>query len=224
MAAYIKFIKFIFIYITAFFAVSAFTSFTAFSEPLVAVPLNISISSGNKIIVPVNITGTSNADIKGYSLRIDYNESLLSNPVSIKTGTLSQDIPDDKFISSPYPFDRIGKFSLGAYDVSLNQDGILVKIQFDVLPNISIDSCNIIFESPNQKTALFTGAYDIIMSRFIPMQNDINGDGITDVKDIITGLQILAGLSPANTQLLSDIDNQIGMADVLQIIRYIAEK
>ncbi|MEZ4528994.1 MAG: cohesin domain-containing protein [Desulfobacterales bacterium] len=200
-------------------------SVSARAEPVISVPLDTAISPGTSVTFPVNLAETANAGIRGYSLRIVYDPAILSNPVAIRSGTLSESVPDGHFISIAWPYDGIGMYSVGAYGISFSQDCVLVNIRFDVSPDADANTANILFVSPNRKTSLFANGYDAIPSKFMPLQADIDGDGSISLKDSITGLQILSGLAPQHVQLLSDTDNDrcIGMSELLFVLEYLTE-
>jgi len=54
---------------------------------------------------------------------------------------------------------------------------------------------------------------------------DINGDGAVDLKDIITGLHVLAGKNPAGTTHAGDVnsDNRIGLEEVLHDLEQVSQ-
>lgn len=64
------------------------------------------------------------------------------------------------------------------------------------------------------------GLYDFLDITIQSYICDINNDNVLDVTDIILGLQVLSGLTPAGITIDADYnhDNQIGMAEVQCVI------
>ncbi|MCP4350987.1 MAG: hypothetical protein GY795_36435 [Desulfobacterales bacterium] len=197
-----------------------------FAKSVPTVGLHQYYNTDDKIEIRIKIANTSEAGIRGYSLRLDYNPDTVSNP-SIPQNTFSENYAD--FFQAKDPADRIGKFSVGAlFNSPLAQD-ILIKILFDVSPGFKCGTSNIKFVSttnPDPKTNLFDKDYNEIDSVFInPVPGDINGSGTVDLADAVTGLQILAGIPEKNIYLSADIncDNHIGMENVIYILQNLTE-
>lgn len=129
--------------------------------PVVQIPQNISAFPGNKVIVPINITGVQGAGIGLYALRFDYDENLLTNPVIIPEATLSQGASDLIYGSNYYDL------SVGVFSFKPSDDGILIKIQFDISPEFTNGVIPISFVEPNTETVLATAGFDLVTSEFI---------------------------------------------------------
>lgn len=202
---------------------------TASPLPCVSLHKYLDNTADNEIEIHVRIANTSEAEIKGYSLRLDYNPAVLSNPLAATADTLSDSNAD--FFQSPpgqYPPDSIGKFSVGAlFDSHLvqHEDDILIKIMFEISSSFNCLNSSIIFvgAGPDSKTNLFDGAYNEIESVFINyIPGDFDSNGTVNLADAVMGLQIMAGtIFETNLHLSTDIncDNHVGMEDVIYILQ-----
>jgi hypothetical protein len=85
----------------------------------------------SQLEVPVVLSGVSDEKISGYILRLDYDDSVLTEPEISTDDTLSQ----GKHVEGAIPVDSLGgKYSVGLM-LGLNNitDGVLVKIKFKIL-------------------------------------------------------------------------------------------
>ena len=137
----------------------------AFAAPNVSLPTNLTAVAGNTLVVPIYISGVADSNIGAYGLRLEYDETLLSNPTPEDTGTLSEGNANlQSFIN---PADGVGDFSVGiGLGFSPVSDGVLIKIQFDISMNFS-GSTAISFVSKNEKTAIVTNGFELIQTNFI---------------------------------------------------------
>ena len=136
----------------------------AFAEPVVSLPTDFGASVGGQIVVPITITGVSGAGIGAYALRLDYDTTILSNPIAVDAGTLSEGNPGLQTFSPPS--DGIGDFSVGiGFGFTPSGDGILIKVQFDV-SSVFTGTIPITFASKNNKTVLSTAGFVSIPSTF----------------------------------------------------------
>ena len=128
----------------------------SFSAPTLNIPTNMTVSDGNKAIIPINITGASDAGIIGYSIRLDYDDAYLSNPVIITDSTFSS----GKDVKGGPPQDgKGGNYLITLFSgLSVSEDGVVVKLQFDVDSNFS--STNISFVT--EATKLFDATYRLV--------------------------------------------------------------
>lgn len=81
--------------------------------------------------------------------------------------------------------------------------------------NSGLSATDVSPSSPDGQTEL------ICYSEPVPVAGDINWDGEIDLADVITAMQILAGLSPEEAYRAADMDDngKIGMEEVLIILR-----
>ena len=134
-------------------------------NPKVFLPLNLSAWCNEQIEVPVMITNESNSTIGGYALRLTYDESKLSNPVTVSEGTLSEGNANIESIVNPN--DGIGKYSVGiGFGFNANQSGTLIKIRFDVSSDFKDGTTIVGFAEKNSKTALLTSGFENIAADF----------------------------------------------------------
>ncbi|CAN2043510.1 hypothetical protein GMMP1_1110060 [Candidatus Magnetomoraceae bacterium gMMP-1] len=128
-------------------------------------PQNLEASQGNEIEIPINISGVAEAEIEAYAIRLDYDESILSNPRVVDAGTLSEGNSNIQTYNPPS--DGIGKFSVGTYSgFTPTADGVLIKVKFDVSSNF-YNSTIISFASKNDKTVLSSAGFEKISSNFV---------------------------------------------------------
>jgi hypothetical protein len=155
----------------------------AFSTPLVSFPTDFKATAGSTIKVPVYISDIAGLFINGFAFRIDFDANVLSNPVVITDGTLSQGKQGMTFYNPPS--DNIGKLSVGIFSNFFpSQDGIVIYIQFDVASNFSNET-PLSFVGLDSKTNLIDGYYN-------PM--DANFQNGTIVSDITKEYQINGNL------------------------------
>lgn len=125
------------------------------ASPELSIPANMTVS-GTHVQMPVKIFGVSGAGINAYKVRIDYDETKLSNPQLLLDDTLSE----GKNVQSGPPQDGKG----GDYIIALlsgfsaNVDGILANIQLDVDTSFTFSEITIV----TAETALLNAAYQEI--------------------------------------------------------------
>jgi len=109
--------------------------------------------SGGQIVIPIQINGVSQAEIASYIIRLDYDDTNLSNPVAIIEGTLSA----DKDVVSNTPQDgKEGKFVITMFSgFTALEDGVLVKMQLDVNQNFTSSDISFVTD----KTVLANASY-----------------------------------------------------------------
>ncbi len=220
----------LFLTVLTIFICLVITASSASSLPCVSLHKFVDNTADNEIEIHVRITNISEAEIKGYSLRLDYNPIMLSNPRAVTAGTLSGN--PDVFFQTPlgqYPPDGIGKFSIGTlFDSTLiqHENDILIKIIFEILPEFNCLNSYVIFVNttkPDSKTNLFDEGYNEIDSVFINhVPGDFDSSGTVNLADAVMGLQIMAGtMFETSLHLSTDIncDNHIGMEDVIYILQ-----
>lgn len=190
--------------------------------------------SNSMIEIHIGILNPSNLPIMGYSIRLNYETMLFSNPVAEIEDTLSQSYED--FYQTPVgqrPLDGVGDFSMGARfqsDLGAETSGTLIKIRFNVSPAFTCNTSSIEFvgttgDSP--KTNLFDAGYHIIPAVFengaIFRPGDLDGDLNIDLADSISGLKMLCGGSATDLRLSTDIDcnERIGMENIIYILQTI---
>ena len=152
------------LFIVSLLAMFGIGSATAFAVPSVSLLTDLGAPVGGQIVVPITITGVSDAGIGSYALRLDYDTAILSNPTAVDAGTLSEGNANLQTFSPPA--DGIGDFSVGiGFGFSPTEDGTLIKVQFDVSANFT-GTTNITFASKNEKTVLSTAGFIKIESTF----------------------------------------------------------
>ncbi len=171
--------------------------------------------------VPIRISHFSSANISGYSLRLNYDENLLTEPELVAEGTQS-DGSEVKLIVDPP--DGFGNLSLGLYSFMPNQQEILIKLRFRVSMAFTGDTPFITFVGPNQHTVLFKNNYETIPTFFKPSLGDLNADGNIDLSDAVTGLKTSVNMESDSLQLASEAggDKKIDVRDVVYILKFLA--
>jgi len=156
-----------------FFFILLISNNSAFADPEVYISQNNVTSGSNYVDIPINISGVSGANIAGYILRLDYDDSELSNPSLILSNTLSQGLN----VEGVVPVDGFGgKYSIGLMSgFNASNDGILVKVRLNV--SNEFESSDISFISA--KTQLHSADYSPINANFT--------DGSLTKIDIIIG-------------------------------------
>ena len=133
--------------------------------PVVSLPQDLAATPGGQVVVPIEITGVPGAGIGAYALRLDWNDAVLSNPVVIDAGTLSEG--NINLQSFAPPSDGVGKLSVGiGFGFSPAQDGTLINVQFDVAAGAPSGSTPVSFVDTNAKTALSTAGFEQIPATF----------------------------------------------------------
>lgn len=178
-----------------------------------------------------DVSATDN--IKGYFLRIDYDDTILSNPKLVVEGTLSQNYfhKVEKHINSDAKrFERkenIGKYSIGIWlDDSLLEKAIekdtLLKVKFEISTKLRHNQTLLSFIQPEVKSYIF-GYYPAEDYAFQKLDNvqfvssvfgytyDFNQDGKMDIADAIILLKVFTADETANlTVTIDDKDNIFG--------------
>ena len=133
--------------------------------PKVEIPSSISAPCGEQIDVPINLSNISNT-IGGYALRIDYDDSILSNPTPIDTNTLSEGNSNINQVIKPV--DGIGKFSVGIpLGLNANEDGTLIIIRFNVSSDFQNGTTAISFANKNTSTCLIDTSLNKLPASFL---------------------------------------------------------
>ena len=131
-------------------------AFDCLAAPSLNIPTNLTVSS-NQVVIPINISGVSGAGIVGYALRIDYDNTWLSNPVAILDDTLSE----GKDVQTGPPQDGLGgEFIITLFSgFTASEDGVLVKLQLTV-DDENFTSTDVSFITA--KTSLYNASYQKI--------------------------------------------------------------
>ena len=188
----------------------------AAAQPVVTISSNIAASPGGKVTIPLNVTGVAGEDVGGYSVRLDYDTAVLSNPVVVKAGTLSATKTVQSVIN---PSDKIGKFSLGV-SAAFNPatDGVLVSVQFDVAANFTGTSA-IQIVSDNTKSTFFQADYTQITATF----NDGSIKAVDSTGPAVSNLQVTSTDIPVGTAsivLTASIDDSASGKNNIKAAEY----
>ena len=132
------------------------TNKQAYSIPTLEIPNDLIVTSKTQIDIPINISDIQGSGMIGFGLRLDYDTDQLSNPTVITNGTLTEGLT----VESAVPIDgHGGKYSIALLNgFSPDNDGILIKVRFDVSPSFS--AANILFVS--EETRLNNATFDPI--------------------------------------------------------------
>ncbi|PID73228.1 MAG: hypothetical protein CSB33_04720 [Desulfobacterales bacterium] len=133
-------------------ALSGFTAcFAHAAGPVVRIP-ELKFPSGEDVVVPIEISGVPGADIGGYVLRLDYDETVLTKPTAAASGTLSEHI---EFTDGICPADQQAQwdYAIGiGFGFAPSEDGVLIKIRFRVSGAFTAGTTRISFVNPNAET------------------------------------------------------------------------
>lgn len=133
------------------------------AAPEISFSPQVELSPGKTVNIPILLSNVSGYEIGGYALRIDYDDTVLSNPEVADAGTLSEGNPN---LRSKVPSDGIGKLAVGiGFDFSA-QDGTLIILRFAVSENFCDKNTKLSFAGKNRKSVLFSAAFDKIESVF----------------------------------------------------------
>lgn len=138
-----------------------------FSEmrPVVSLPTTLEAIPGGKVVVPIDVAGVDGAGIGSYAIRLDYDDTVLSNPTAVDAGTLSEG--NSSLQEFAPPSDGIGLYSVGiGFGFSPSQDGVLIEVQFDVSAGFT-GTTSIAFVSKNEKSTLSTVGFEKIEAAFM---------------------------------------------------------
>lgn len=138
-------------------------AFSALAQT-VSFPTNHGVTPGAATIIPVNITGAEGASIGGYGLRIDYDETVLSNPQADLTGTWSEGNAD---LVEGTATDGVGKYSIAiGFGFSATDDSKpIVNVRFDVAQGFTGDPTSAVSFAGDNETVgsfLMTSGFDLI--------------------------------------------------------------
>jgi len=211
-----------------------------------SLPLNLKAECGGQVVIPVMITNETGVNIAGYTLRLNYDKSLLSNPFPVVSETFSDG--NNNLETVLPPVDGIGNYSIGMFGLNIHQSGTLIKVKFDVSSECNNEPTMIGFAGKNSKTTLFQNGFEKVNAAFQNGFEKVNAafiDGslfseiITEypclylnnlskndkvsLKDVISGLQVITGIRPPEINVLkcsSDIDNDqhIGIEEVIFVM------
>jgi hypothetical protein len=128
------------------------------SSTTVSVSSDIKAIAGDKVIVAYELNNVKET-VDGYALKIDYDDTLLLNPVVISDDTLSQG--NANIMQGPSS-DGIGKFTIAVFQgLNASNDGTLIKLQFDVAAKAT-GEIPVSFQKKNVKTILFKSGFENI--------------------------------------------------------------
>ncbi len=137
---------------------------SAIAKPAITIPTEFQAVAGETVVIPIELTGMTTENIGAFGLRLNYDDTVLTNPKSVTAGTLTATATLDE--AAP-PKDGIGDYTVGiGFGFSATADGTLVKVQFDVAEGFSGTSA-ISFEDVGGKTSLSTAAFAAIDTDFV---------------------------------------------------------
>jgi hypothetical protein len=147
--------------ITIFFLLIISTYTTAFADPEVRISQQ-NVSAGvNQVDLSIQISDIDDANMGGYILRLDYDDSIFENPSVITSNTLSQGLD----VEGAVPVDGFGgKYTIGLMSgFTATTDGTLIKVRLEIAQ--AFETSDITFIS--EKTQLFTGDYSPIQASLV---------------------------------------------------------
>jgi hypothetical protein len=147
--------------------------------------------SDEQMTIPIKITGVLDEEISGYKIRLDYDDTHLTNPVAILDDTLSA----GKDVQSNTPQDdKGGKFVIVLFSgFTAIKDGVLVKIQLDVDQGFTSSDISFI----TSETALIDASFE---------QLDYSAsDGVLSVKYQTSSVHSIPTLNEWGLMIFSSI-------------------
>ena len=158
------------------------------STPTVTIPGDIQAVAGGKVLVPFQLTGVQGADIGGFFIRIEYDETVLLNPFVVSVGTLTAGISE--LVHGPASEGDDWDYSVGlASNFAPSEDGILFLIAFDIAAEAYTATVPIGFAGPNEQTYLnvdlaSTGfELEIIPAQFVDGSVAVSGQDPFDFEE-----------------------------------------
>ncbi len=144
--------------------------------------------AGGKALVPFQLSGVQGADIGGFVIRIEYDETVLLNPVVVPVGTLVGTNPD--LVYGPGSEGEDWDYSVGlGSNFAPSEDGILFLIAFDIASDAYTATVPIGFAGPNEQTYLnvdlaSTGfELEIIPAQFVDGSVAVSGQDPFDFEE-----------------------------------------
>ncbi|ETR66360.1 MAG: hypothetical protein OMM_05688 [Candidatus Magnetoglobus multicellularis str. Araruama] len=173
-----------------------------------AVHLSISTdltATGTWIEIPIHISESNNINAGGFSLRLDYDNTVLFNPEVITEGTLTEGksfftkVPDDEYG---------GKFAVGVM-MNLGQltDTILVKIRLHPKEIFHYSPISLVAEKTNFHDPSLYPIETTVSKKLVMVQTaeglqvksvlcDYNNDGLLNIQDVLVIMKNLFGVGP----------------------------
>jgi hypothetical protein len=186
MSKKIKFLSIIAIAVTMLFLVGPDKS-EAEITPQISIPSDIAAIAGSTVDVPINMANAP-MGLGGFTFRVDFDGTVLSNPTLVDTGTLSEgkaglDIADP-------PTDGIGDISIFLFSGFSNvvADGTIIKIRFDVSGTFTGSSAVSFAGVAEGKTNIFDAGFTTVPADYVDGSvseppPDSDSDGILDDVD-----------------------------------------
>jgi hypothetical protein len=144
----------------------------AFATPEVKIAQKNITTGSNQAEVSILISDIADASIGGYILRLDYDDSIFTNPTVITANTLSQGLS----VEGVVPVDGFGgKYSIGLMSgFTATNDGTLINVLFEISSEFETEDITFI----SAKTQLHTSQYAPVEASYI--NGSITMQEITD--------------------------------------------
>ena len=216
-----------------FFPMSSSTSMKSFSKTVsfsrtvdiatLTLPKDLSLIAGQFVEVPVGISPASIPELWGYSLRLHYDPSVLTNPEIVTQGTRSE-TSGDRIELVEAPADDIGSCAVSIYNLKPDPGEDLVKVKFQVSPDFDGGEVFVSFASPNVKSTLFQLGFYPMQANFTPATCDIDNDGDITLSDAVAVFSVLAGADAGPIEKASDYNGnkRIDVAEAGYVLRYLS--
>jgi len=192
------------------------TGGTAFGAEVRIIPQN---PTGGQMEMSISVSDSQG--LAGYTLRLDYDEKILSAPQALTDNTLSY---GSDIIIVESPGDGIGKCSVSVFQMGSVISDNIVRLKFTVSPAYSPDMpVPVRFVSPNRKSVLFNKSFDPLEAVFIPIAGDVSSDGKISLEDVLIVLRTVSADS-RNAEKGADVngDGKIGLEEAVYILRILA--
>ncbi|MEE4358135.1 MAG: hypothetical protein V2I97_16815 [Desulfococcaceae bacterium] len=189
---------------------------TAFGAEVRIIPQN---PAGGQMEIAVSLSDSQG--VAGYTLRLDYDEKMLTAPQAVTENTLSA---ASEVTVVKNPGDGIGKCSVSVFRLQSYSSDTLLRLRFTVSPAYSsVLPVPVRFVSPNRKTVLFDPYFDPIDSIFIPIAGDSGADGSLGLEDAVIALRTVAG-DFQNAEKGADVngDDRIGLEEAIYVLRILS--
>jgi hypothetical protein len=166
-----------------------------------SIPKDLTVS-GAYVEIPIHVSQTENMIAGGFSIRLEYDDTVLLNPEVISEGTLTQGKPI--LTKTEFPDDQYGgKFGIGIiFNLGQLTDGILFKIRLQMSEGFIFSPLSFVDKKSNFHSS---DMYKIETSISSPLvlyhsneslnvtySGDCNWDGQLDLKDVLAIMKKMA--------------------------------
>ncbi|MBF0450151.1 MAG: hypothetical protein HQK75_05575 [Candidatus Magnetomorum sp.] len=139
--------------VIVFFFLMVSINTLAFATPEVKIAQKNITTGSNQAELSILISDIADANIGGYILRLDYDDSIFTNPTVITANSLSQGLT----VEGAVPVDGFGgKYSIGLMSgFTATNDGTLIKVLFEISSEFDTEDITFVTAKTQLHTLLF---------------------------------------------------------------------